>query len=393
MSELHRHLGLAGYAARNLARLWRRSLAVGVPLALAIAVATAATLVADGIRQDAALAASYAPDLTVQRMAYGRLSPIAVGPFGAVLAARPEVAAVRPRVFTLVPAPGDESTGALATVLGVDWAAAGEAPYGVVEGRLPAPGETGVVVLGRGVAASLRPGATWRARGPGGVVALEVVGLLSDAVAIHGANLALTSLEDARALAGLAPDEASELAVTLAPGAREGSLADHLQTQFEGVRVVGKGALGRILDAIYGSRSGAFVTVWLILLLVSPAAAWALGMSVAASERHEMGVLKALGWSTLELVEARMIEGGLLGLAATLAGALAGTLYALGGAPGIAGLFEGWAALYPTFRAPLAVDPRSALALFAAGIVPLLAAMAVPAWRIGSTPPETVMRD
>lgn len=395
MSDLHRHGALARHAARNVLRRWHRSLAVGVPLALAIAVATTATLVADGIRRDAAAAAATAPDMALQRVDQGRLVAFETAPIEAALRAHPTVAAVTPRVFTLVPAPGEEAGGALATLVGVDFGAAEAAPHGVVEGRLPSAGERGVVVLGKGVANDrhVALGDVWSLTTPRGAHPLQVIGLLSDGVAVHGANLALVPLEDARAIAGVPDGHATELTVTFAEGADHFAVAEDIVARFPRLRVIGRSGVARILDAVYGGRSGAFVSIWLILLLVAPAVAWALGLDVAASERHEMGVLKAMGWSTLQLVEARMLEGGLIGLVATLGGALLGTAHALLGAPGIAGLFTGWTTLYPDFALPLALEPASVAALFALGVVPLLAAGAIPAWHVGSTPPEAVMRD
>lgn len=391
MSDAARHGALLRFAGRNLLRRWHRSLAIGVPLAVAMAVATTATLVVDGIRRDAALAAAAIPDMALQRIDQGRLVPIEVAPIEAALRGTGLVAEVRQRVFTLLPAPGEESGGALATLVGVDWSVGGAA----VVGRVPEPGERGVVVLGQGVASErhVALGEPWNIVTPRGLHPLTVVGLLSDGVAVHGANLALTSIEDARAIAGVPDTHATELAVTLVAGADPMAVAEDVTARFPRLRVIGRSAVARILDAVYGGRSGAFVTIWLILLLVAPAVAWALGLDVAASERHEMGVLKALGWSTLHLVEARMLEAGLLGMLATLSGALVGTILALMGAPGIAGLFLGWTEIYPAFPPPLALEPASALALLALGVVPLLAAGAIPAWRVGSTSPDAVMRD
>lgn len=395
MSDLARHQALARFAARNILRRWHRSLAIGVPLTLAMAVAMSATLVADGIRSDAAAAAATAPDMTLQRIDQGRLVPFETAPVEAALRVHPDVVAVRPRVFTLLPAPGEEAGGALATLVGVDWADAGAAPHGVVEGRIPTAGEEGVVVLGKGVASErhIAVGDVWSVVTPLGAHPLQVTGLLSDTVAVHGANLALTSVADARAIAGLPDGHATELTVTFADVADSFAVAEDIVARFPRLRVIGRSGVARILDAVYGGRTGAFITIWMILLLVAAAVAWALGLDVAASERHEMGVLKAMGWSTLQLVEARMLEGGLIGLFATLTGALVGTIHALLGAPGIAGLFTGWTTLYPDFATPLALEPASVAALLALGVVPLLAAGAIPAWRVGSTPPEAVMRD
>jgi ABC-type lipoprotein release transport system permease subunit len=394
VSDSHRHLGLAYHGARNVVRRWRRSLAIVVPLGLALAIATTATLIADGIRRDAARAADFAPDLAFQKIQQGRVVPFEGAAVADLLRTLPGVTSVSERAFAVVPAPGEEGGGALATVLGVDFGA--DAPPAVVShGRLPEPGEVGAVALGRGLVTEriVGVGSTWSVPTPRGRHSLRVVGLLSDRVAVHAANLALTSVEDARAIAGLAAGEAMEISATLAADADSRAIAEEVVARHPRLRVIGRTAVARILDVVYGTRSGAFVAIWLVLLLVAPAVAWAMGMDVAASERHEMGVLKALGWSTLQLVEMRMFEAAILGGLATLGGALVGVVLALAGAPGLAELFVGWAELYPDFPLPLALEPGSALALVALGVVPLLAASAIPAWRVGSTSPEIVMRD
>jgi predicted lysophospholipase L1 biosynthesis ABC-type transport system permease subunit len=387
---------LTAFAVQNIRRRPMRSLAVVLPLTLAMALAAAVWIIADGVRRDAAQAAALAPPLLLQRLDAGILVPFEEAPVTEYVRGLPEVAEVRGRVWALVTAPGEDPGGALATLMGWDPALLGPAPDGTLRaGRLPEPGETGVCVLGAGLATQgrLQVGSTWAARARDGqTVPLEVIGVFAHGVAIHTASLALAAPSDVRRIAGVPEGFATEVALTLRDGADKWATGEVLVKRFPELRPIDRDAVARFIDVIYRSHAGPWTAVWLVLLLVAPAVALALGFDVAASERREMGVLKALGWSSMMLIVSRIVEAALLGVGATALGAALGLGYAAAGAPVLRALFVGWTDIYPAFPLPLALEPATFAALFALGVLPLVAASALPAWRIGSQSPDAAMR-
>jgi ABC-type lipoprotein release transport system permease subunit len=348
-----------------------------------------------GIRADALRAVDALPTMLIQHLERGVLVPFAAAPVEEQLLRLPEVTGVSRRVWGLVPAPGEDAGGALAVLLGVDWGA--PPPAGVLEsGQWPAAGQRGVCVLGSGLAAlgKLAPGGGFLARGPSGQAQrFTVAAVLHDDVAIHAANLVWVSEPDARDVLGLLDTETTELGVSFEDPALARGAAEVVARRFPELRLTERATLARLTDVVYRARGGAWSALWVVLLAVAPALAVALGLDVAASERREMGVLKALGWSSRMLIVSRLWEAFFIGAGATGVGLVAGLTWAALGASGLRGFFTGWAELYADVNIPVALEPGALFSILALGTLPLMAAAAWPAWRVATQPADAAMRE
>jgi ABC-type lipoprotein release transport system permease subunit len=121
--------------------------------------------------------------------------------------------------------------------------------------------------------------------------------------------------------------------------------------------------------------------------------AWDKAAGLSAEERREIGILKAIGWETADVIRMKFWEGALLSLAAFLLGYLLayGHVFYLSAA-----LFEpvlkGWAVLYPRFQPLPFVDGLQLATLFFFSVFPYTVATIVPIWRASTTDPDRVMR-
>jgi ABC-type lipoprotein release transport system permease subunit len=121
--------------------------------------------------------------------------------------------------------------------------------------------------------------------------------------------------------------------------------------------------------------------------------AWEKAAGLSAEEKREIGILKAIGWETGDVIKMKFWEGLLISLTAFLVGYLAAYLHVFYFS---AGLFEpvlkGWAVLYPRFTLPPHIDGLQVATLFFFTVVPYTAAVLTPIWRAATTDPDTVMR-
>lgn len=394
MKTLLVHLGAAWFAVRNLRRRYLRTLAISVPLTLAMTIATTAALISDGIRQDGRIAAQHAPDLVIQHVVAGDLVPVHLSHVRTVLKDRVGISDMSPRVWGLVPFPGEGAPGALATIFGVHWSHHAPSDVrGVLVGEWPNQDERGVIVIGSGLAATghLELGQTIRFHSKG-AHSFRIVGILTPNANVSAASSAWVHPEDARTLFGLSSDEATDVAVSLLDPAESPYLAETVLLKLPEHRLVEKSTVVRHFEAIYGQKSAAFSAIWLMLILVTVSLAFAFGMDTQANERREMALLKVLGWSPLLVVECRLFEAALIGIFATVTGFGLGGLWAVLGAPMISGYFLGWAQVYPGFMPPLAMQWSTGFALAMVGTIPLVAAGVIPAWRIGVLSPDDALR-
>ncbi|HID50508.1 MAG TPA: FtsX-like permease family protein [Anaerolineae bacterium] len=215
------------------------------------------------------------------------------------------------------------------TVLGVDASQAGTGPAQasdwIVNGRFFQPDETEVIVVDRHYAAffGLQPGGTVEI----GERPFTVVGVIE----APGGNQAAAAnfylpLADAQSLAGLANDQINQIyvrveeasdveAVVAGSETRLGDIS--AMTEQSIVQVMGGVAL--VSDRFAGVAASAALLGGLILTGITLSA----GINLRAGE---IGVMKATGWQTQDVVRLFTVEGVLLSLLGAALGILLGWL-------------------------------------------------------------------
>ena len=129
----------------------------------------------------------------------------------------------------------------------------------------------------------------------------------------------------------------------------------------------------------------AFVIGILVLLVTSGIA--------QGDRRREIGILKATGWQTDEVLLRGLVESCALSLAgACVALLLAWMWLRVFNGYGIAGLFLDGAGAAPSFRVPFRLTPVPALLAFVMAFAVVLMGTLYSCWRAAVTPPRDAMR-
>ena len=121
--------------------------------------------------------------------------------------------------------------------------------------------------------------------------------------------------------------------------------------------------------------------------------AWDKASGLSQEERKEIGILKAIGWETSDVILMKFWEGMAISLSSFLVGALLAYVHVFFAS---SALFEpalkGWAVLYPRFKPIPFIDASQLAALFFLTVVPYTVATIIPSWRAATVDPDSVMR-
>ena len=257
-------------------------------------------------------------------------------------------------------------------------------------------GERGQLVVGSGVARAreVAPGDKLPLKTADGtyltLVVREVIPAESELVS---ADLLLVGEDDFRTLFGVAPGTFTDVAVSVRNAKEVQTVAGKVTRLLPAARPITRSEIVRTYDSIFDWRSGLVVVVLGGALLAFVIVAWDKASGLSAEEKREIGILKAIGWETSDVLLLKVWEGAVLSLAAFALGVLGAYAHVfLGDAALLGPVLRGWSTLYPEFRLVPHVDPYQVATLFFLTVVPYTVATVVPCWRAATIDPDSVMR-
>jgi ABC-type lipoprotein release transport system permease subunit len=375
-SWFHRQLNILDYTLTSLLRRWWKNLSLILLYTVLVFVIGSVMFFTRAMQREAELILADAPDLVVQRMIAGRHDPIPLDRVEKIRRIR-GVSAVRPRLWGYY---FDRINGANYTLQADD-------------DRGLAPG---AIDIGAGIARSrkIEAGDILSLTGSGPTPhVFQVRNLFSVDSDLLTVDLILLPSEDFRAFFDFPADRATDLAVSVRNPRETGTVANKILELFPDSRPIMKVEMLRTYASIFDWRGGVLIVMVAMAVLAFVIFAWDRASGLSAAERHEIGILKSIGWDTGDVLILKFWEGTVISLTAFLAGILAAYAHIfLMPAPFFAHALKGWAVLYPSFRLTPFVDLSQVAVLFTLTVLPYLAATIVPSWRAASIDPDAAMR-
>jgi ABC-type antimicrobial peptide transport system permease subunit len=400
---LRKHSNLVSYALGNVLKYRTRSSAIVTALILSTFLLGSAEFIREGVMTDLIASTDEGPDLIVQRLMGGRQASVPLD-WGANLSEIQGVRLATPRVWGYI----DVGGGGLLTVMGVN-----ASEYGTIigitgieiveEGRFLNATDRYRMVVGRGILDIMRASHAGISVGVGSSLSLiaqngsliefEIIGVFTSSTRIYSNDLILTDLSSACQVLGLEASSYTDYALWAEYGENLNNIAFRIDTQIAEARVLTRDAISDTLLVTYGSRAGVVALLWMVLLITVILLTFTVSASGSDEARKEVGLLKALGYDTVDVLEIRMFESLTLGvLGASLGVSTAIVFDFILGAPILSEYLLGWSLILLNDGLPLVISASTIFTLYVVSIVPILVATVIPAWRNAITEPDVVLR-
>ncbi len=382
---MQKHLNLFLESISAILRSPGRSLVVFFCLTGVLLPFVAAMAVSQGVRAQASISVAAGADLYVSRSQYGRNGPVSLNEIERI-EKMPGVVRVVPRIVgrTYI---GEE----LAVVVGIEDGLA-EKGQGTQE-QMP----INQILIGRSLANRLElvKGESFHfSLFP--ALPFTVAGFIEPEKSLWSASMAIISFQAAAQVFKL-PNMASELLIYCRPGT-----ADRVAEELSGagkpwdmtppLRVQTKTLVERYVQRGFGIQAGTFSMLYVTAFGLAIPALLILSGLGRGRRRQEIGIMKATGWQTLEIMEMTVFENILLALCASMMSLTLAMLWLkFGNGIGIAQLFISGSGLVPDFPIPSRFTPLPALFAFLFSLVLTLLGTMISTWRAAVTPPLTTM--
>ncbi len=373
---IEKQRNILDFTLSSLLRRKAKNISLFLTYTLVVFLLGSAMFFTQAMKREASLILKDAPEMVVQRLLMGRYDPVPVDYLNKIKDIRGVIWADS-RLWGYY---YDPVTGANYTLM-------------VPRQHPPASGK---IVIGNGIARAraLDRGDIFSFRTfDGRVQSLTVADELSAASELMSADLILMGEGDFRLLFGLPDSRATDIVVKVRNQKELRTIAGKITELLPDTRPILRDEMIRTYDAVFDWRGGMVVVLTIMSLFAFVIFAWDKASGLSAEEKREIGILKAIGWETADILAVKTYEGSLTSFLSFSMGVLLAYVHVFFFSAFLfAPALKGWSVLYPDFRVTPFIDPYQLAVLFFLTVVPYTVATIIPSWRAAIVDPDTVMR-
>ena len=251
------------------------------------------------------------------------------------------------------------------------------------------------VIIGSGIARTigLGIGDYFTMRANNDTFSFQVKDIIDRDSELVTTDLVLISPKAFRVITGIPQGQFTDIVLSVRNPREVRKIAEKLVQKLPDVRPVLREEILRTYDSIFAWRQGIVFVLLIGALLAFVIFAWDKASGLSAEEKREIGILKAVGWESGDILHMKFWEGIIISLSAFILGYLAAYLHVFySSAVLFESVLKGWATLYPQFKLVPFIDGLQIATLFFFTIFPYVVATIIPIWKASVTDPDAIMR-
>ncbi len=380
-------LKILEHALSCLARRKQKNLAILAAYTLTLATLASVLFLTQALKTEAVKVLDGAPDLIVQRLSAGRHELIPTR-YAERIGQLPGVGKVQPRVWGYY---YDSLQKVNFTLLGISSA---PAELELFSGTFPQSAKQCAIGSGIAKAYGVSNGDSLvLVDAHKQTLLYEITGIFDSASSLLTNDLILLPEAELRRFFNFPADQATDLAVEVYNAREIATLAKKIKYELPDSRPISKSEILHTYATVFNWRSGIMLLIFASALLAFCILAWDKATGISADEKREIGILKAIGWDTGDVLLLKFWEGLVISLSAFLLGSILAYLHVFFfGARVLTPILQGWSVLFPRFQLVPAIDLYQLLVLATLTILPYIACTVIPSWKAAVTDPDSVMR-
>jgi len=385
-----KHINVLDYTLLSLSRRKFKNITIILVFTFVIFITGSILFLTYSFKREALLILEGAPELIIQRMSAGRQELMPVSISGEIMRLA-GVTKVEPHHWGYY---YDSLVKANYTVIAGDGTLSKN--NRLLKGRLPGDRDTHVAAIGRGISKARfadLDGIISLQSTRGSLMDFKVTGIFESDSELLTSDLIVVGLSDFKELFDIPEGMATDLIVHVSNETEAPVVARKIRELFPYTRPILRNEILRTYDAVFGWRSGLILTLFAGALVAFIILAWDKATGLSAEEKKEIGILKAVGWETSDILEIKFWEGLVISLTSFFCGIILAYAHVyFFGASLFSPALKGWSVIYPDFRLAPFINLYQIVTLMALTVIPYIASTIIPSWKAAITDPDEIVR-
>ena len=227
----------------------------------------------------------------------------------------------------------------------------------------------------------------------GQIKKVDIVGTFTRDKSMETNDVMLVSKELAYEIFDLDRNLATDIVVSVQNKDEVETIATKLRTIYPEYKITTRDDLKRSYEEMFNYKSGLFLALFIVCLFTFFMVIYDKSSGLNSEEKREIGILKAIGWSTNDVLKWKFYEASIISSLSFLFGFILSFFYVYFlKAPLLKDLFYDASFLKPDFHIPFSLNFELMAIVFFICIPIYIAATIFPSWRASIVDADEVLR-
>ena len=227
----------------------------------------------------------------------------------------------------------------------------------------------------------------------GSLQKVTIAGVFKTNLNLEANDIIVLSKDTAKEIFDMPQDKATDIVVKVANPKEIPTVLQKIKLIHPDCRVISKDNLKISYENIFNYKGGIFLAIFIVSLFTFFMIVYDKASGLNASEKKEIGILKAVGWTIDDVLTEKFYESFIISFISYIVGLIFafGFVYIFQ-APILRDVFEGYSKLKPEFNLPFVFDFQTLALVFLLSVPIYIAATIIPSWRVATLEADEVIR-
>lgn len=196
-------------------------------------------------------------------------------------------------------------------------------------------------------------------------------------------DLIIMDINLAKNILNINEENSTDIVLNVPNNLERQNIKEQLILKHSNIRILQKESLKKEYENMFNYKGGIFLVLFIVVIFTFILILYQRYSMISSSDKKEIGILKAVGWSIRDIIKLKIIENFIVGFMAFIIGIVISYIFVfILNAPILKNIFIGFSNIQNDFILNPNVDFTIIVTLFLFFIIPFLSAILIPVWKI-----------
>ena len=196
-------------------------------------------------------------------------------------------------------------------------------------------------------------------------------------------DLIIMDINLAKKILNIDEENSTDIVLNVPNDLEKQNIKEQLILKHSNIRILQKENLKKEYENMFNYKGGIFLVLFIVVIFTFILILYQRYSMISSSDKKEIGILKAVGWSIKDIIKLKIIENFIVGFMAFIIGVVFAYIFVfIFNAPILRNIFIGFSNVQNDFILNANIEFSTLITLFLFFIIPFLSAVLIPVWKI-----------